>query len=326
MPISFSNIPENLRIPLYWVEVDPSMAGLPTIRQPSLLVGSVNALSTAPLNKAIAVGTQAQADHHFGKGSELARMFKSFFKNNFANEVWGLPVPEPVDAIPAEGTIMVAASQTEAGTIHLYVGGQHVSTVIGTTDTKAQVAGKIIKAINDPTRSDLPVIAEGPTPTVPFTVTGTGAGTALTVTNVPVGKTVDVGDIVSGTGVPAGTTIIAQTSGTTGSNGTYTTSVATTASNATLTITDPPVTATGDSTGTTSITIASVAPAGRKIRIGDVVTGTGVPAGTTVVAQQPGGTPGGDGTYTLSQTTTLTATALTFSSHPEAVYLTCKTK
>ena len=39
MPISFSNIPANLKIPLYWVEVDPSKAGLPVLYQPSLIVG-----------------------------------------------------------------------------------------------------------------------------------------------------------------------------------------------------------------------------------------------------------------------------------------------
>ena len=41
MPISFDNIPSNWRMPLYWVEVDPSMAGLPIVRQPALLVGDM---------------------------------------------------------------------------------------------------------------------------------------------------------------------------------------------------------------------------------------------------------------------------------------------
>ena len=29
MPISFSQIPAEIKVPLYWVEVDPSKAGLP---------------------------------------------------------------------------------------------------------------------------------------------------------------------------------------------------------------------------------------------------------------------------------------------------------
>ena len=157
MPISFNNIPENWKIPLYWVEVDPSMAGLPTIRQPSILVGVKNELGTAPANVPIAVGTQAQADHHFGKGSELARMFKSFYANNFANEVWGLPVDEPPGAQAATGTIEITNSQVEAGTIHLYIGGQHVPINIGGSDTKDEVVAAMLNAIND--HDDLPVTA-----------------------------------------------------------------------------------------------------------------------------------------------------------------------
>ena len=39
MPISFNQIPSNWRMPLYWVELDPSMAGLPATLGRSLLVG-----------------------------------------------------------------------------------------------------------------------------------------------------------------------------------------------------------------------------------------------------------------------------------------------
>lgn len=41
MPISFDNIPANWRMPLYWAEVDPSMAGLPIVRNIALIVGSM---------------------------------------------------------------------------------------------------------------------------------------------------------------------------------------------------------------------------------------------------------------------------------------------
>src|SRR5215467_6686785 len=98
MPISFAQIPANIKVPLYWVEVDPSMAGLPTLNLRALLVGTKTADGTADANVPVAIGTLAQAEQKFGIGSELARMFKIFFKNNFANEVWGGPVDEPVGA------------------------------------------------------------------------------------------------------------------------------------------------------------------------------------------------------------------------------------
>ena len=213
MPISFSNIPADLKIPLYWVEIDPSKAGLPVLYQPSLIVGTMIAATKSvesatvaaggtgyavndtisldngihltvatvaagavatvtvtgpgsiPANEApppnpvaqystsgggsgatfnltwadvplaagqvagkalanvpLAIGSQAQADNAFGIGSEVARAFRTFFANNFANEVWGLGVPEPPGSTAATGVISVTQQQTEAGTIHIYVG------------------------------------------------------------------------------------------------------------------------------------------------------------------------------------------------------------
>ena len=56
MPISFSNIPANLKIPLYWVEVDPSKAGLPVLYQPSLIVGVMIAATKSIESAAVASG------------------------------------------------------------------------------------------------------------------------------------------------------------------------------------------------------------------------------------------------------------------------------
>jgi hypothetical protein len=63
--------------------------------------------------------------------------------------------------------------------------------------------------------------------------TGTGSGTNLTTS--AVAGVIKPGDGVAGTGVPAGTTIVSQTSGTTGGAGVYVTSAATTSSGASLT-------------------------------------------------------------------------------------------
>src|SRR5262245_24205379 len=56
MPISFDSIPSNWRMPLFWAEVDPSMAGLPIIRQPILLVGSMIPQTQKVSVAAVAVG------------------------------------------------------------------------------------------------------------------------------------------------------------------------------------------------------------------------------------------------------------------------------
>jgi len=256
VPISFNNIPSNIKIPLYYVEVDPSMAGLPVLGLPALLVGTMivgsssvasavvasggvgyavgntislangviltvltlattavatvsvtnpgNAsvvpsnpqaqvtsngagtgatftLTWAPATAAAAVhdvplpvGSQAQADAAFGQGSELSRMFKAFFANNFANQVYGLPVGEPGGGVAAFGTITVTTPPTQAGTIDLYIGGEHVPVNIMSSDTTANIAAEIAAAINN--MDDLPVTAAATTNVVTVTCKWKGVG------------------------------------------------------------------------------------------------------------------------------------------------------
>jgi hypothetical protein len=66
--------------------------------------------------------------------------------------------------------------------------------------------------------------------------TGTGAGTNLTTSSVT-GTQLVPGMVIAGTGVPTGTTIVSQTSGTSGGAGVYVTSLPTTSSGAALTVT-----------------------------------------------------------------------------------------
>jgi phage tail sheath gpL-like len=157
MPISFANIPANIKVPLYWVEIDPSMAGIPTINLRALLVGTKLAGGQAPQDIAVPIASQAQADLAFGQGGELSRMFAAFFANNFANEVWGLPVAEASGSVVATGTITLTGAPTAAGTISLYIAGDVVPVNVSTTDTPTTIAAAVVAAIvADP---DLPVTA-----------------------------------------------------------------------------------------------------------------------------------------------------------------------
>ena len=82
----------------------------------------------------------------------------------------------------------------------------------------------------------------------------------------------------------------------------------------------PPVTGvvgTGGASGT-SLPVTGVAG---KIQLGMTVTGTGIPAGTTILAQTAGTTIGGAGTYRTSQATTAAAAAaLTFTAGPSLAF------
>lgn len=129
------------------------------------------------------------------------------------------------------------------------------------------------------------------------TFTASGSGTNLTVSAVT--GVLTVGETLSGTGIPAGTTIVSQTSGTTGGAGVYVTSQATTIS-----------AATGTSFGTT-LTVTAVASG--SLDIGESVTGTGIPAGAVISSQVSGAT-GGVGVYTLSVPATAYAASTTVTS------------
>lgn len=134
------------------------------------------------------------------------------------------------------------------------------------------------------------------TGSVGATFTATGTGTSLVVTAVT--GLISVGDTLGTIAtVPAGTTILAQVSGTPGGAGTYTTSGPTTVAAATVT-----------SFGN----VLNVTAATGVLKIGDALTGTGIPAGVTLASQVSGAT-GGVGVYTISSPATAYAasTALT---------------
>jgi phage tail sheath gpL-like len=185
MPVSFADIPANIKVPLYWVEVDPSMAGVHSINLIALLTGVMTSDGTATADVPIPIGTQHAADDAFGAGSELSRMFQAYFANNYANEVWGLPLAEPVGAMAATGTIVITTPPTAAGTIHLYIAGTHIPVNVMTTDTIDDIASAIVDAITNYYTEGgpaLPVTATSATGTVTLTATWKGVnGNEITV-------------------------------------------------------------------------------------------------------------------------------------------------
>lgn len=177
--------------------------------------------------------------------------------------------------------------------VTLFDAGEFFVTVRGAAST---VNGPVYANYADGT----PVAGAAPagttgTGSIGATFTATAAGNQLTTSAVT--GLISVGDTISGTGVPAGTTILNQVSGTTGGAGVYTTSVVTTATAATVT-----------SFGL----VLNVTAAAGLFKVGDAVTGTGVPAGATIESQVSGAV-GGVGLYTLNIPATAYAasTALT---------------
>jgi len=205
-------------MPLYWVELDPSKAGLGQTPGRSLLVGIKLAAGSAPPDVPVPCASQAQADAMFGQGSMLANMFRAFFANNWANEVWGLPVAEPTGAAAA-GSITVATAPTAPGTIDLYIAGYNVPVYVGATDTPTIVAASIASAIN--ANHSLPVTAIATTATVAVTAKFKGSsGNDIKMSDsyygtvggemLPPGVTLTYTPLAAGTGDPVFTAAISN--------------------------------------------------------------------------------------------------------------------
>ena len=147
MTVPFQQFPSNWKVPLYWVEVDNSMAGLPVDIQPVLLVGQKLTAGLATPDVPIPIGTLADAGNQFGVGSMLERMFAKFFEGNAAAQMWGLPVSEPSGGVAATGSITVTAPPTQAGTLSLYIAGQKIQIAVQGTESINVMAQNIQAAI-----------------------------------------------------------------------------------------------------------------------------------------------------------------------------------
>ncbi len=217
MPVSFNSIPADWRMPLYWVEVDPSQAGFPVNRMPSLLVGTMLDTGSATPDVPIPCGSLADARALTGYGSMLDNMAEIFFRNNFAQEMWLLPVVEASGGVKASGTITVTDPPTQAGTLALYVAGRRVQIGVAADDTENDVALSIIAEINaDPS---MPVVATSPgtdSPVVTLTCKWNGVegndidvrfnyGGSLASERMPAGLAFTIsgsGKLAGGTGTP----------------------------------------------------------------------------------------------------------------------------
>lgn len=177
--------------------------------------------------------------------------------------------------------------------VTLHVSGDFFAKLTGSTPVTPGTALYVNFATGDVLAGAAPTGASA-TGSIGSTFTATATGTSLAVTALT--GYLSVGDTISGTGVPAGTTIVAQVSGTAGAAGTYTTSIVTTAAAAT-------VTSFGSVLDVTAV-------ASGVLNVGDSVSGTGVPTNATIASQVSGAT-GGVGIYTISIPATAYAASTT---------------
>ena len=156
MTISMNSIPSDLRVPLFYAEVDNSQANTATSTMPRLIVAQVNDDSVAPeIGKLTLVPSSSIAKSIGGVGSMLADMFDTWRAIDPAGEVWCLPLKSTAGT-KASGKVTVAGAATAGGQVNLYVAGKRVRTTVANGAAAAAVATAIAAAVN---AAGLPVSA-----------------------------------------------------------------------------------------------------------------------------------------------------------------------
>lgn len=172
MTIPFKNVPSNLRIPLFYAELDPSRANTAARAQRSLLIGQKTGAGTLTADTPVIARSQSESRAAAGAGSILAGMIDAYRAADSYGELWVLPVADDAGGTAATGTITFAGPTTATGTLSLYIAGQRLALVIASGQTATQVATTVVAAIT--AAIDLPVTATSAAGVVTLTAKNKG--------------------------------------------------------------------------------------------------------------------------------------------------------
>lgn len=209
MPIPFERIPNNIRVPGVYSEVDNSRAltGAQLLQYRRLLIGTMLPGAAATPNLTVQVSSVAQAEGLAGAGSVLAGMVAAALEQDNFTELFMLPLADPAAGNAATATITVTGLATAGGTLALYVAGRKLTVGVLTSNTPALVATAIVAAIT--AAPSLPVTAAAAAGVVTLTAKNKGeTGNTLDARlnyfgeTTPAGISVAITAFTGGTGNP----------------------------------------------------------------------------------------------------------------------------
>lgn len=157
MTLPFNRISSDVRVPLFYAEIDPSRNTAFQITQRALLIGQKLVAGLALAGSLILIGNVDEARAQFGAGSQLAAMVATYKLNDPLGQVWCLPLADAGGSTAATGTVTFAGTATENGTVSLYIAGRRVQQGVTSGQAAAAVATALAASINADTL--LPVTA-----------------------------------------------------------------------------------------------------------------------------------------------------------------------
>jgi len=165
MAISFNNIPDTVRTPGAYVEIDNSRALKGLVQNPhkALIIGQKRSTGTVPFDTLVAISRDNLADGYFGSGSILARMCNKFKENNPNTELYALAIGSGIAGVAASMTIDFsnamhsAAGCSGTGTYYLMINGEEIQYTIESGQSGSGITAALTLLINS--NSALPVHA-----------------------------------------------------------------------------------------------------------------------------------------------------------------------
>jgi len=147
MTVSFNSIPSDIRVPLFYAEVDNSQANGAAGSLVRLIVGQVNDDATADeIGKLTLVSGLSLAKSIGGVGSMLADMYEAWRRSDPMGEVWCLPLKATGTA--ASGKVTITNAATAGGQVNLYIAGVRVRATVASGATAAEAATALAAAVN----------------------------------------------------------------------------------------------------------------------------------------------------------------------------------
>ena len=214
--ISFELVPNNLRVPGAYAEINNDFAIQGLVGQPytALIAGQMFSTGTATAGQQVQVTSPEQAAVLFGEGSMIHRMVSRYKDNDEFTKTICIPVLDDAAGSAAERPLTVTASSVQAGTIYLYIAGELVKVGVSQGDSASVIASAIAAEIE---AQKLPLGASVSSDVVTLTAKHKGEnGKSIDVRvnyyadqSLPSGVSIDIGAVSGGTGNPDITDVIA---------------------------------------------------------------------------------------------------------------------
>jgi phage tail sheath gpL-like len=146
MTVQFNQIPSNLRVPLFYAEVNSGQSPYEGASR-TLLIGQMGSDGSAAANVPVILSGDPQPQ--MGVGSMLSEMAIWARQNNPFGEIWMLPVADPAGNKQTWTLTVGVGIAGNSGTLPIYIAGELVQVGVAATDANTDVATNIAAAINE---------------------------------------------------------------------------------------------------------------------------------------------------------------------------------